>query len=426
MRTRHSFILAAAVTLPVLLLADAASAQLANASAAILGTGGNGTATARRLGAISLNPAGLGMPGSGFSLAFLPLTVRQGLGPVGLADLKDVQGQLITPSLKEEWLADIVEQGGQVGSVGLEATAFALTVGRVGFQVSTVLGTNMSLGPGVAELVLYGNAGRTGEPADLSLGNSSARLFAVTTGALSLGFPLPSAVGSMALGATLKYSMGNAVAYGREQGGSVSANPVRVDLEFPVVTMSNEDYDPNNGTGVGLDVGFQMEREGLHLGLSVQNIFNTFAWDESRLVFRPGTASLQEGSNDTDFDERDYASAPAEIRQAVEEMTFDPVVSAGVAYDLQDDFTVSADVRNRFGDGMSITPKLHAGLGAEYRGLKVLHLRAGGAVVTDGTLFGGGASLVIGPVNLSFAGAVQSGEREDTSIGQFTLSFGGR
>ncbi|GMV04844.1 MAG: hypothetical protein AMXMBFR53_11240 [Gemmatimonadota bacterium] len=427
MRT-HNRILAivAVVSLSGLALTDAASAQLGTASAATLGTGGNATATVRGFGALSLNPAGLGMPGAGFSLALIPITVRQGLGPVGLADLKDVEGTLISSATKEQWLADVLAQGGQQGSLGVDVTEVAVTFGRVGFQLSTQVGASMSLAPDIVEVILYGNAGRTGQPANLSLGGSTAQGFGVTTGALSFGIPVPSETGAMAVGATLKYSVGHGVAYGEEQGGSISADPIKVDLKFPVVMVDDEDYSANAGSGFGVDVGFQMERDRLHFGASVQNLFNTFAWDEDKLVFRAGSASLEKGSNSTDFDKKAYASAPAGFKQAVDDMTFDPVVSVGAAYDVQPDFTVSADVRNRFGDGMSITPKLHAGVGAEYRGLGALHVRGGGALVTDGFLLGGGASLILGPVNLSLALAMQSGDKEDTSIGQFTLSFGGR
>ena len=58
-------------------------------------------------------------------------------------------------------------------------------------------------------------------------------------------------------------------------------------------------------------------------------------------------------------------------------------------------------------------------------GLKVLHLRGGLAKITDGTEIAGGASLVLGPVSLSAAGAKQSGD-VDAQLAQVTLSFGGR
>lgn len=427
MRTMNRMTASVAATLLVgAVLVEGLSGQVANASARTLGMGGSTTATARYLEALSVNPAGLGMPGSGFSLALVPVTVRSGLGPVTLADLADQGGQVVSPAVKEAWLQEIANAGVQSGSVGAEVTAFALTLGRVGFQLSTLAGGNMEIGPDIAEAVLYGNAGRSGQPTNLSLAGSTVDGFAVTTASFSAGIPISSENGSMALGATLKYSLGHVMAVGRDQGGSVNSDPIRVNVNFPSVTFDDETSDGIIGSGFGLDLGFQMQRERLHLGAAIQNLFHSFAWDESKLVFRAGTATLQEGSNTTDFESRPYASAPAVLKTAVDDMKFNPVLAVGAAYDVQPDLTLSADVRNRFGDGMSLAPKLHAGVGAEYRGLGVLHLRGGGAVVTDGLQIGGGASLNLGPVSLSFAAAMQKGSKEDTSIGQFTLSFGGR
>lgn len=425
MRTvNRIFALVAVVALAGMLGAGAASAQLANASAATLGVGT--TATARHYSAIANNPAGLGMPGAGFSLSLFPVTVRQGLGPVTLKDLKDVEGTVVSSTVKENWLSQVSAQGHQAGSVGAAVTAVALTVGRIGFQVSTIGGGNMSMTPDVMEVALFGNAGRTGSATDLSLSGSSLDGFGVTTAGLAFGIPLTTESGAMALGATLKYSVGHVVAVGREQGGSLESNPIRVNVNFPTVMVEDDDYDPNNGSGIGLDVGFQMERDRMHFGATVQNLFNTFAWDEDRLVYRPGTALLEQGNNNTDFDKQSYGAAPAALKAAVDDMAFDPIVAVGAAFDVRPDVTVSGDIRNRFGDGMSITPKFHAGVGAEYRGLGALHVRGGGAVVTDGFQLAGGASLLMGTVDLSLAGALVTGDLEDVSVLQLTLSFGGR
>lgn len=427
MRTINRMTASVAATLLVgAAMAEGLSGQLAHASARTLGMGGSTTATARHLEALSVNPAGLGMPGAGFSLSLLPVTARSGLGPVTLADLADQGGKVVPATVKEAWLQQISSAGTQSGSVGAELTALALTFGRIGFQLSTLAGGNMEIGPDIAEAILYGNAGRSGQPTNLSLAGSTVDAFAVTTAGFSAGFPLPTESGSMALGATLKYSVGHVMAVGRDQGGSVNSDPIRVNVNFPTVTFDDEASDAVIGSGVGLDLGFQMHRERLHIGAAVQNLFHSFAWDEAKLVYRAGTATLEEGSNTTDFDRRAYGSAPAVLKTAVDDMKFNPTLAVGAAYDVQPDFTVSADVRNRFGDGMSLTPKLHAGVGAEYRGLGALHLRGGGAVVTDGVQIGGGASLNLGPVSFSFAAAMQKGSKEDTSIGQFTLSFGGR
>lgn len=427
MRTMNRTLVSVAVVALIgCLHADAASGQLGSASARTLGLGGNATATASRLEAISVNPAGLGMPGRGFSLALFPVLGRTGLGPVTLADLSDVAGEVVPASTKQDWLSQITSEGGESGSTGAELSMLALTVGQVGFQVSLIGGGNLNLNPGIMELILYGNAGRTGAPVDLALTGSTADAWAVTTAGWSVGIPLKPATGSMALGATLKYSIGNGVLVGREQPGSLDSDPISVNVTFPVVMSDDEDYQMKQGSGIGLDVGFQMQRDRLHLGAAILNVFNTFAWDDTKLVYRAGTASLKEADNTTDFDKKAYSSAPAALKTALEDLKFDPSVSVGAAYDVRPDFTVTADVRNRFGDGMSFSPKLHAGAGAEYRGLGVLHLRGGAAVVTDGFQLGGGASLVLGPVNLSFATALQKGDPQDAVLGQFTLSFGGR
>lgn len=427
MRTMNRLLaLVAVVALCGLVSAGDVSAQLANASARTLGLGGNATATASRLEAISVNPAGLGMPGAGFSLAIAPATFRSALGPVSLKDVNDVAGQVISPSVKEAWLAEVLSANGETGSAGGEVTALAVTIGRFGFQLSTLASANVNLAPEVMEVLLYGNAGRTGAPANISLSGSSADAFAVSTVGASFGVPIKAAKGSMAVGATLKYSVGHGLAIGREKGGSLQSDPIKVNVNFPVVVSGGDDFNgANGGSGVGLDVGFQMQRDRLHLGAAVLNVVNTFVWDEAMLEFRPGTATLQQADNSTDFDAKPYASAPADMKAVVDDMKFDPALSLGAAYDVRPDFTLTGDMRTRFGDGLSLTPKTQVGAGAEYRGLRVLHLRGGLATVTGGFQFGGGASLVLGPVNFSFAGAVLTGDTEG-GVGQFTLSFGGR
>jgi hypothetical protein len=417
--------LVAVVAVAGLVQAGAASAQLANASARTLALGGNAAATASRMEAISVNPAGLGMPGAGFSLAVLPVTTRLTLSPISLKDIAAVGGELISNTTKEAWLSEIAAGGGETGAVGAEITALALTAGHFGFQISTLVGANVDLSPAVAEVILYGNAGRKGVPANLSFSGSSADGFAVTTMGASYGFPLKMAKGSAAIGATMKYSVGHVLGVGREKGGSLQADPIKVNVNFPVVATGGDDYNGAAGTGVGLDVGFQMQRDKLHLGAAVLNVINTFAWDEASFEFRPGTATLQQADNNTDFDPKPYASAPAELKAVVDDMKFNPALSVGAAYDVIADFTLSADMRTRFGDGMNIAPKTQVGAGAEYRGLKALHLRGGLASVTGGFQLGGGASLILGGVNFSFAGAMLSGDNEG-SVGQFTLSFGGR
>jgi len=400
-----------------------ATAQLASASAATLAKGGNATATVRGFAALGVNPAGLGMPGSGFSLALAPVRLLQGLDPITLSDFADFDGKLLPTAAKEDWLTRVRRNGSQTGSVGVEISELALTVGRIGLQLSTIASGNISLNPDIVELALYGNAGRTGSPEDFSLVNSSLNGYAISTGGLSIGLPLPSASADVAIGATFKYSIGHAVAVARERSGSITSDPIRVQVDFPLI-HTDQDEVGNSGSGVGLDLGFQYHAAKLSLGAAVLNAFNTFTWDEAKLDYRPIKADVRKGAAQTETDPQAYSGAPADLRSAISDMTFDPVLELGAAYDVSGSLTVSGDLHTRFGDGLDIGPKFHLGAGAEWRGIPVLPLRVGAAVITDGVQLGGGASLVLGPVNLSFAGAVRTGSLEDTTIAMFGLSFG--
>ena len=404
-------------------------AQLANASAATLGLAGNQTAIARGFAAISVNPAGLAMPGSGFSLALLPIQVRAGIDPITLKDLVDVQGELLTPH-RDDWMSRIDAANGQSGQVGGDISQIALTMGSIGIQISSVVSANMRLGAEAVETLLFGNAdpANTYVGRDFNLEGSAFDGFATTTGALSIGKSLPSLTGAMALGATLKYTVGHAIASAEVLNGTGQASPLRIEVEMPMVHTNFADsvFDGVGGSGFGLDLGFQMEQGPLHLGAAVQNIVNTFSWDESKLVYRAGTAVLESGNNTEDFDEQPLSAAPAALRESIDGMKFKPTLALGGAYDLPMALTVTADFKQRLGDGLAVGPKFNMGVGAEWRGLRIIHLRAGGAVVTGGMQYGGGASIVLGPLNFTAGAATISGDNTDTALLQFAFSLGNR
>jgi len=122
-----------------------------------------------------------------------------------------------------------------------------------------------------------------------------------------------------------------------------------------------------------------------------------------------------------------YGGAPAALKAAVDDLTFKPSLQISGALDLSEDFTVSGDRHSRFSDeGIALSPKFHLGARAEFRGLKVLHIRGGTAVITHGIQYSGGASLALGPLNLSAAFAMRSGDIEKNRLGQVVISFGNR
>lgn len=432
MTVNHLFRVTMAVVVSTAVLGGAprtADAQLADASTSTLALSGATTATARGFGAISVNPAGLGMPGSGFSLAILPIQTRAGFGPVTLSDLYEYQGVVVPGAVATEWVDRIEEAGGQTGLAGVDASAFALTFGNFGLQVSTTASSDFVLPAGVAEAIMLGNGGRTGEATDLDLTDLGIDAFSTTTAGASYAFP----VGPAMFGVTGKYTIGHGLAVARATSGSISTDPITISVESPAIAPCDDvllggctEWNGNAGSGFGADVGFMMELPMVTVGASIINLFNTFSWDAAALSYRPGTAQYVDGEYDSDFDEAPLAGAPADMRAIVDEYKFKPTLRAGAAMDLAMDLTVSADIHHQVSDeGIALGPRSHLGVGAEWRALKLIHLRAGLGLITGGTQYSGGASLVLGPVNLSVAGAARNGDNEG-ALAQFTLSFGNR
>ena len=405
-------------------------AQLSPGSAAALGMGNNSTALARGVSAMSFNPAGLGMPESpSFTLALFPAVGHQGLQPVGLSDLVDVEGTLLSPEVKEDWLRRIGEADGETGALGADVTPLAFTGGPVGLQFSTLVRGGAALNEDGAEVLLYGNAGRTGSPQDLSLQGSSLSGLAVSTVGVSLGLPLwvegrAGDQSTLALGGTLKYSVGHALVHARDLGSGIVSDPLEVSVTFPMIVSDTSDLELDHGTGVGLDLGGLWRQGPWTVGVAVQNLVHSFEWDLEGMSYRPGELLFNEDVSESDFDARPAGQAPETLREDVADLTFKPRLAIGGAYDATPDLTVTADLGKRFGDGIQVGPEFHMGMGLEYRALPWLPLRVGAAKITDGFQFGGGLTLALGPVYLGWAGALQRGDLEGT-LGSFSLSFGG-
>lgn len=400
------------------------SAQLPQASARALGMGYNMTASARGFAAVANNPAGLAhWESPGFSLAIPAATAGTGLGPVTLADIAEYEGAFIPDAQKAAWLQSVTDAGGQAGILQGGLTPLALNIGPVGFQLSSAVGGRMQLSPDAAELLLYGNAGRTGVTRDFALDGSSLDAFVLSTAALSLGVRASDRV---YLGVTGKYVMGNGLVMGRDAGSVVRSDPLQVELQFPVIANATEGEETefNNGTGFGFDLGAIVELPMITLGASVENVVNTFAWELDGLAYIPGAALFDTGSSESDFDEQPAENAPQDILDMVDELTLRPVYSVGAEIDLPL-VRLQADIRKRTAGGLQFGPEFHAGVGAELKLIGFLPLRAHAAKITGGYQAGGGLSLILGPVNLSAGGAYQSGELEDAAVGMFTLSFGG-
>lgn len=397
-------------------------AQLPQASAAALGMGYNTTASPRGFAAVANNPAGLGLPGSpGFSLAIPGLVAEAGFGPITLGDLVDWERRTVPVGVKEEWLARVVESGGQGGESGAAVTAVALNVGSVGLQISSRAGGAVAISPDAVELVLFGNAGRTGTERDFDLTGSTFDGYAMSTAALSWGFQ---ASRQMYLGVTGSYSIGSGLVVGRDGGSLLRSSPLSIEVDFPMLVPS-EDWSFNNGSGLGLDVGAVWVGPRMTVGATIQNIVNTFEWNLDGYSYVAGVARYEQGDSQSDFDEQPADDMPQSFRDIVEGLTPKPAFAVGIEMSPSPILRLAADVRKRSAEGLVFGPEFHLGVGAELRAISFLPLRTHLNVVTGGMQIGGGASLVLGPVNLSGGIARRSGDFGAATLGMLTLSFGG-
>ena len=404
----------------------AASGQLPSASTAALATSNNYTALARGFTAIALNPAGLAMPGNpGFSMSFptLPVELGLGLNALTISDVNAVEGLALQDSTRDAWLTSVIAEEGLTARAGLAITELALSVGPVGFQISTVAQADATMAPDAFELAMYGNAGRTGTPRDMTLEGLGVNGWAATTFAVAYGIPLPDVQnGTFAAGATLKYTLGHVVVAGGDDGTSIiQGNPIMMDLSLP--SIAPDSFTVNNGTGVGLDLGVAWEDSTWAVTASIQNLFHTFQWELDAYAYRPGEVIFDGTSISDDFDAVPATGAPGVLQDSVLAQSFKPVLILGGAYRVSEKLAVTADLRKDTGDALVHGAGSHVGLGVEYRAISFLALRGGMARAGGAGQFATGFGLVLGPVNLSGAYLTETGPG-DFKAASFALSFG--
>lgn len=427
------------VALATLLAPAATAAQIGNPLPQALGMGDNYTALARGIGAPAWNPAGLGMPESrGVSFSILPFDHAVGVGPVGLSDLAEYSGEFVPHDQRVEWLDRITASGGEAGNVATDLTFAALSVGRIAFSASSSVRGRVNMAPDVVEIFLFGNAGLTGDPRDYALTGSSFDVSGTTTFAASTAVPLQLTLGPLpdqhfSLGATLKYTVGNFLLLGQENGSTLESSPLAVAIEFPVVHTrlpdSEEDHDLfrdilSNGSGIGVDVGAAWQGGIFSAGAVIKNLINTFGWHDEALEYRQGTAVWNADTSHTSFEERPIGDAPAAITDRIDQLyTFSPILAAGAAARVLPFLTVTGDVRHALHENLDVGAQSHVGVGAELTVLPMVPIRAGLTVLSGGYQVSGGLGLRLGPVHLSGAAAARSTDLGDDAVAALGLTF---
>ena len=417
-------------------LVPRAQAQLVSASAASLALGDNYTALARGFNAVNWNPAGLGLPDNPFMSFGFAGRGAAGTDPISLSDLSKYGGVTVPNAVLASWLSRVQAQGGQkVDAEG--AGSLALSIGSFAFQLSTNAYERGKLSPDAVEVLLYGNAGQSGTPRTMSLKGSRTEAAVTTTAAASCGQGVDIGMGPLtqhiAIGATVKYIVGNALLLGEDAGSQLDANPLALNVQFPIIQSDTAlNGMPQRGRGVGLDVGAAWDFGVFSAGATIQNLINTFKWDANQMYFRPGGAIFNaSGARTTNFDAVSMSAVPDSLRARatalgveVEAMRFKPSLNVGASMKVLPFLTAMADVRQNLGDGMRLAERTHVGAGAELRLIPFLPLRAGLSLISGGYVASAGAGLEVAFFHLNAGVAARKTEYGQFPSGALTVSIG--
>ena len=421
--------------------ATPAGAQvIANPSAAITAMGGTGTGSARGIDAPAWNPAGLGLPSSGkFSFsAIVNAGGAGGSGPIGLKDFKPYANDSVPDAVRRAWLDRIRANGGQSMSAGADFSILAIAIGPVALSYSATARASGNIPPDAAEVLLFGNYGYLGAVRNYQLRGARVDGSLLSTAAVSWGIPLNVRIGRFdeqhfAIGVTGKYLMGHALAIAADAGSDIFASPVDVNVKLRTVSSDTggkgkNDGFPMKGSGMGVDLGVAWEGGPLRVGIAVRDVVNTFAWQSGDLFTQlttlrySGTTKTQTTSPWAKASTLSAAGRDS-VEQLVNPLKVDPSVAVGVSWDVGGRLTLAGEFQQRTGSGIATSPTSRIGVGAQWKVIPFLPLRAGYSQTSDANFVTGGVGLDFAWVRLDLAGGVNTKTSGD-GVAAFSLTFG--
>ena len=364
-----------------------AGAQVFSTSARAAGLAESYGAVARGATAGQLNPANLGLPGNATFSVYLPAgQLNYGTDPIPLSEFKDYEGQFISDSVKSAWLNQIGPNGTLTGTVSTDVAALGVSYKWFALTTAVQATSRASLPYDAVEVLLYGNAGQSGTGPPLSFTDGNARAYAVSDLALSFGFPIIRAKspedGTLALGVTGKYVLGQGLADAHDGSAVLSTNPVADTVRFPVVAL----YDSTSliqASGFGMDLGAAWNSGALTVGLTVYDVFNTLKFNPTMGQASSGYAVVNENGSTADVDPVDIAAASPQIQQLAESLAivarFKPTLRLAAAYQLSSRLLLAGDALWHTGSDQSLYAgaKEGAGAGAEFMIFRFWPVRGG-------------------------------------------------
>jgi hypothetical protein len=395
-----------------------AHAQVISASPQAAALAENGTMVSRGARALGVNPALLGVRDRPtLSIALPAASVGATTDPLQFSDIKPYQDVVVPHSVAESWLQRITAAGGLRTSAAVQSNLLGISVGPAAVGISAIGEATATLPPELAELLLFGNAGRTGEPHDMTITGGAARSWGAGVISVGLGHTLPLRITgspgeSFSVGVTAKYVASPGLATMVAPNGRITAEPIASDITVPFLVFDETKHGGLGASGYGLDVGAAWSAGPLALGVTLHDAVNTFRYRLSSARVYTMSALASEDSSGARIVEDVPLDDPsvdpvirARARELVDQARFTPTLRLSGAFTPISWLTVTSDLLTHGGsaDALSSTPKLSMGLGAEARLLSFLPLRGGVRVGNGFTTLRAGAGLRLFAVRIDGA-----------------------
>ena len=426
------------VLLVALLAPAALRAQMPNIAPRSVALAGAYTSLARGVEAVAWNPAMLGARGGPEITFALPrLSLELGSNTYSWQDFRHYANRNLTDQDKQDLLGKIALDDSVLTIRSIVGLApIGISAGPVAITAATSGDMDLSLGRDAIELVLYGNAHRTGPGQYFTARGSSGRAWAATTiaGSIALPFNLPQ--GRLSVGATYKYVIGHFIGRANEVQSSFTVAPLlAAQAEGQALyTDYTSDYSPSKpddilggqgkaGSGYGVDLGATLQLGGRSATLSVAliNAVGKMTWDAARLTYeRTGYTLDQTTTGGVQQDSTHFVlTTPAAIEaDPAARALRDSVLAHGdfariarLGFALRSGaLSLSADAHVRLKEGLDRQPARYVAGGIEYRLLGILPLRAGvGWDFGESLTLAGGAGLQLLGIHLDLSVASISG-----------------
>jgi hypothetical protein len=391
----------------------ALAAQLPISSTRALGMANGYAASARGYEAIAWNPALLGMSDRpGFSLNLFQVSGELGDNSFNLSDFQKYKDKVLSKADKDTILSEVLD--GTTSRplsirVGAGLTSLAMTFGGFGISLSGGGSADASLSSDFVELALFGNVTRSGNGQKYLGTGTAANALGSGTLAVAYGSRLPTPVGQLAVGATVKFTNGVAVGRAEDAGTSLQSSPTFQSVVGGQALFTDVSKNVSNGSGVGVDVGGVYElASGLRFGVSIENLVNVMSWKDANLKYsRKVFALTQNGDQFSDSTIADDSLVTYNPNNPVQRAMHDSLFAHGTfptrirgSVSMRSGMlTLVGGAEFRVRSGIVSSDAQVVSAGAELLPLGILALRAGvSSNFEGGTTLAGGAGLKLGPL----------------------------